>query len=832
MRLRIQLFQSLKTRILCCTLFIFLISIWSLTFYVGQILHSDVEKSLSERQLLAAEMVAGQINNDLNYRQWAIESIGAISAKAMQEGPQSIQAVLDQRPLLQNLFNEGIIICNTDGTAIAELPLSAGRVGINYMNVDVVAAALKKGKSTIGAPIIGKRLKSPVFGMAAPIRDHAGTVIGVIAALTNVGIPNFLDKIADVHHEKTGGFLLVAPQQRLILAATDKSRVTQALPAKGMDPLLDRLLDRLIDGYEGSDIEVNPQGVEVLSSVKHIPASAWYVEAYLSTHEAFAPIRTVLWRIVLVTLLLTLFMTYLTWRLLKHQFAPMVDAARTLTIFSKTGQLAQLLPVVRQDEIGELINAFNSQMEHLMRRKAELMEREAHFRSFLESVQLIGVMLDREGRITLCNDCMLALTGWTREAVLGKSFDQFLSPELRSRANVEAFQKAIMAGELLPQNENVIITCQGARHLIAWTNTLYRDANGQITAVAIIGEDITLRKQNEDALRIAAIAFEAQAGIAVTDASMKILRVNQAFTKITGYTQDELEGKSPAIMRSDRHPESLYESIRIEMIKKGVWEGDMWRRRKSGEEYLEHLVTTAVTDANGRVTHCVVSITDATSLQMREQQRLSIEAAHRVTLVREVHHRVKNNLQGITGLLRQFPKTFPEMADPIEQAIGQINSIAVIHGLQGNVASPLVKLCELTRAIAYQIQDVWLIPVVLDMPAFWNPRVIAESEAVPIALILNEVIMNAVKHGGAEDSVRITIRKGKTLNSVQIEIINSFQASKNLVVKNTERNGLQLITALMPPQGASISRDQQDNFFITTLVFDPPIISLLLNESE
>jgi two-component sensor histidine kinase len=121
--------------------------------------------------------------------------------------------------------------------------------------------------------------------------------------------------------------------------------------------------------------------------------------------------------------------------------------------------------------------------------------------------------------------------------------------------------------------------------------------------------------------------------------------------------------------------------------------------------------------------------------KQREAKRLADEAAHRDTLVREVHHRIKNNLQGITGLLRQFAQHHPETAEPINQAIGQVQGIAVIHGLQGGAVASSVRLCELTGVIATEIQNLWQTPVILDILAAWQPRVIAENEAVPIALV-------------------------------------------------------------------------------------------------
>jgi two-component sensor histidine kinase len=222
----------------------------------------------------------------------------------------------------------------------------------------------------------------------------------------------------------------------------------------------------------------------------------------------------------------------------------------------------------------------------------------------------------------------------------------------------------------------------------------------------------------------------------------------------------------------------------------------------------------------------VGNITDATDRKMQEQKRLRHEAAHRNTLVSEVHHRIKNNLQGITGLLRQFAQHHPETAEPINQAVGQMQGISVIHGLQGREDASSVRLCELTGAIAEEVQNLWQTPVTVDIPPAWLPCVIAEKEAVPIALVLNELIVNAVKHGGkAQGDVNITLRKGPAPDMVRIKIANVGQLSATGKKAGTSHSGLQLIAALMPPHGARIVSEQHGPNVITLLELEPPVVS-------
>jgi len=124
--------------------------------------------------------------------------------------------------------------------------------------------------------------------------------------------------------------------------------------------------------------------------------------------------------------------------------------------------------------------------------------------------------------------------------------------------------------------------------------------------------DITLRKQNEIELRIAATAFESQEGILVTDTNKTILRVNSAFTAITGFMPKDVVGKTPRVLQSGKQGATFYAAMWESINATGAWQGEIWNRRKNGEAFLEHLTITAVKDPNGIISNYVGTITDIT----------------------------------------------------------------------------------------------------------------------------------------------------------------------------------------------------------------------------
>ncbi len=124
--------------------------------------------------------------------------------------------------------------------------------------------------------------------------------------------------------------------------------------------------------------------------------------------------------------------------------------------------------------------------------------------------------------------------------------------------------------------------------------------------------DITAMRRNEEALRIAAIAFETTEGMLVTAADGTIIQVNKAFTAITGYTPDEVVGKTPAVLSSGRHGPDFYKTMWHSLRVRGHWDGEIWNRRKNGEVYPERLSVTAVRNADQLATHYVASLSDIT----------------------------------------------------------------------------------------------------------------------------------------------------------------------------------------------------------------------------
>ncbi|MEO8464204.1 MAG: PAS domain S-box protein [Gammaproteobacteria bacterium] len=129
-----------------------------------------------------------------------------------------------------------------------------------------------------------------------------------------------------------------------------------------------------------------------------------------------------------------------------------------------------------------------------------LSESERRFSELLLAVQLLSMMLDRDGRITFCNDYLLKLTGWRRDEVIGHNWFEVFQPHAGSGA-MDNFEAILATTPGSWEDENEIVTRAGNRRLIRWSNSILRSAAGEVIGAASIGEDVTEHRRDRAALR-------------------------------------------------------------------------------------------------------------------------------------------------------------------------------------------------------------------------------------------------------------------------------------------------------------------------------------------
>jgi len=486
---KISPWRSLKIRVTVLTLGSLVLGIWALAFYVSHMLQVDMQRVLGQQQLQTVSLIAAQVNDELSSRQAALERIAKdIDARLMAE-PTALQTLLEQRPLMQILFNGGVFATGVDGTAIADVPLSTGRIGTNYLDRESVSGPLKTGKTVIGRPAMGKKLGAPIFSIVAPIHDAAGAVIGTLVGTVNLGKPNFLDKNTQGQYGKTGGFLLIAPEHKLFVTASDKTRIMQPIPAPG----LNTMHDRYMQGYEGFGVAVSSRGVEELNAAKAIPVAGWFLGVVMPTAEAFAPIHSMQQRMLWATALLTLLTGALTWWLLQRQLAPVLDTASRLSLLAKGDLPTQALPVAHADEIGALVGGFNHLLETLGEREALLTESDQRNRHFFEKNSSVMLLIDpASGEIVEANPAAERYYGYARAQLVGMNISTINTATPERVA--EERQKALREERKYFQFSHRL-ACGELRDVEVYSSPIKTGGRSMLLSIV---HDITERRRAED----------------------------------------------------------------------------------------------------------------------------------------------------------------------------------------------------------------------------------------------------------------------------------------------------------------------------------------------
>jgi diguanylate cyclase (GGDEF)-like protein/PAS domain S-box-containing protein len=301
---------------------------------------------------------------------------------------------------------------------------------------------------------------------------------------------------------------------------------------------------------------------------------------------------------------------------------------------------------------------FASSLRDVTARKeieAALKASEERFRLMANYSSIMIWITDTKGEPTFSNQAWLDFVGWKKETVTHNEWQQLVHPDDLKTAFTHYFGKT-------------------KEHKIVSTEYRLRGANGQWlwvldkgvpmfndegVFIGYIGSllDINEHKNAQAELRIASIAFESNEAMLITDANSTILRVNAAFTKLTGYSAEELVGQKTSFLRSGHHDDKFYTEMWETIKRDGTWQGEIWDRRKNGEIYPKWLVITAVKNAEGEITNYVGAQSDITERKATDQKMRDLAYYDPLTKLpnrRLLHERLEHSILMAQRLNKQF----------------------------------------------------------------------------------------------------------------------------------------------------------------------------------
>lgn len=265
-------------------------------------------------------------------------------------------------------------------------------------------------------------------------------------------------------------------------------------------------------------------------------------------------------------------------------------------------------------------------IQDITERKQQEAEREALSRErllLLESTGegIYGIGLD--GKCTFINQAAARMLGYEVHELIGRNLHKQVHYKHADGTPFPTEQcsiyKAFSSGRPVHVDSDLFWRKDGSPLPVSYSAHPIRDGD-RITGTVAVFSDITERKRTESEMRIAATAFETQEGMFVTDENGVILRINSAFTAITGYAAEDIVGKNPRYRSSGRHDAGFYSAMWERIKTTGAWKGEIWNRRKNGEVYPESVTITAVLGTDSAVTHYVATMHDISERKAAEEQ--------------------------------------------------------------------------------------------------------------------------------------------------------------------------------------------------------------------
>ena len=447
-------------------------------------------------------------------------------------------------------------------------------------------------------------------------------------------------------------------------------------------------------------------------------------------------------------------------------------------------------------------------------RTAELEEAYARLSAHLHEIPLAVIEWDRDFRVVLWTGQASAIFGWESREVLGRRPDEwhFIHPE--DAGIVGPVMEELLQSGKRNVSHNRNYTADGRVIECEWFNSVRRTPEGELISIFSLVRDVSQRNQTQRELaalneeledrvraRTASLtesvnqfrgAFQAAAiGMALVSLDGRFAEVNDSLCDIVGYSREDL---TRLTFQEITHPEDLELDLSLvrELTRGDIPHYHLDKRyfHKTGRIVWIRLSVSVVRDHQDAPLYYVAQIEDVTPAR-EATAALKNSLAEKELLLREVHHRVKNNLQIVTSLLQlqEGRISDPELSRPLRESRERVRAMSLVHEslycsddlAQVDMASYLRRLCEplATERCRIGTRSSVRLPMTL---------------AVPCGLVVNELVSNSLKHGGPEPRVEVVMEERD--DRLHLEVRDSGPGIPEKV-QEEETLGLRLVRALV-----------------------------------
>lgn len=822
-------------------------------------------KAISYEQKLIAQGAADTVKNLVNDRVNKLYGTAYLSGIATARQEQQ-KATLDKLLHFDPAYRQ-VILFNASAEELARSS-RISRAESNQIPDPIRAGIFADtvlGKTYIGPVYIDEKSSEPMVIMAVPVTDIFGDYKGALAAEVNLKF--MWDLVGNLKIGNEGTAYVVDSKGNLI-ASGDISRVL-----KGQDVLLLEDVSRFVGNSEvmyDAEVTRGIGGNEVVANYVPLGTPNWAVVVEMPVNEVYREFNDGLYRTILI-LLTSLVLASIAGILLSRIITKPLIVLRDATREISKGNLDTRVEISSMNEIGELADSFNRMTADLVQTTVS----RNYFDDILKSMFDMLIVLKPDATIQSVNKRTCDVLGYRADELTGRPFSHILYPD--SLRPDSAWSDSFPESWAVTEIERIFMTKDGGKIPVILSASVMHDSTGAVRGIVCVAHDMTERKKAEKELResrqlfMDIISFLPDPTF-VIDKDGTVLAWNRALEVMSGIPATEIIGKGnyeyslwaygrrrplliDLVLDPDKDSARLdYTDIR--------WVGRTVTAqtvitRADGRKIPVSLVTSPLIDSQGNTIGAIESLRDITSVKKAEEDlarlnaglekivrertkaleeevevrkqaeaaiRLSLE--EKVLLLREVHHRVNNNLQIIISLTKLQLRTLedPGMKQALSDMQNRVRAMAIVHEkLYQTEDLSSIDLADYTRYLVTQIfghykVDRQKIALTIDI----GKILLNIDTAIPLGLILNELVGNAIKYAfpdGRKGEITIRVTEEGEILTVIVQD-NGMGISSDIDWQNTPSLGLRLVGNLVDQLFGRIELDRTSGTKFTMVLHE------------
>ena len=334
------------------------------------VLRSDIVQRIEKHEFRALKDFAVYLDEQLQDSMDMLASEAPNVPRVSLTNLPALEQYLQREKALLTVFDD-LYVFDAKGLLLVDWPRKSGRRMLDMSARDYVQGVISRRETVISAPILGKATRQPIVVVATPVFGPQGELSGILAGVLNLHKPNLLGSISSRKNGETGYYYLVS-HERVRIAHPDPALVLQRVPANsGNEPF-----ERAMEGFEGTLEGTNTKGLQGLFTFARLETTGWVVGSVVPTQEAFAPIRQMYLRMLLITGVLLLVFLPLLWLFARRLVRPFMELSQAMEQTAQ--QMREGQPVVHGieprggTEIRTVTQAFNAFVEARIQAEQEL----------------------------------------------------------------------------------------------------------------------------------------------------------------------------------------------------------------------------------------------------------------------------------------------------------------------------------------------------------------------------------------------------------------------------------------------------------------------------